>query len=148
MMRCLDFFLMTRCRVTRQKYVPTFIRWWVPPLAPLSYSTHQPIPHPPPLTYNYHPWPPPQHPPITSHPLISTLLPTATPNTPQGPHPVQLHISRLPSPVSGLPSPVPSPVFRLLSLISRGRGEVGRQNGWKMTAVWGGVRLASRRVGG
>ena len=98
-----------------------------PPLAPSTNSTHHPIPHPHCLTNNYHPWPyAPPHPPITPHPLIFTLLPTTTPNTPQGPHPVHM------SPVSRLSSLVSC----LLSLVSR------------LPSPWGGVRLAARRGGG
>ena len=106
----------------------------------------------------------------TPHPLTSTLPPTTTPT--HTPHLISCLlslVSRLPSPISHLPSPV----SRLVSSpVSGGRWPLGgeglcwpparvdddhqeesgefhrRQNGWKMTAGWGGVRLAASRGGG
>ena len=46
------------------------------------------------------------------------------------------------NPLPSLPSPFETP-------IAGGRGEVDRQQeGWKMTAGWGGVRLAASKGGG
>ena len=163
-MRCPDFFLMTRCRVTRQKYVPTFIRWWVPPLAPLSYSTHQPIPHPHPLTYNYHPWPPTPTP--THHIPPNNLYPPTHRHTQHPTGPTPCTITYILSPVSSLWSPVSCPVSSLPSLVSHlqregrgwppewveddrcaGRGEFGLQKGWRMTAGRRGESLTTSRMG-
>ena len=127
---------MTHCRVTRQKCVENSQHF--PPCYPLRHlpSPVSRLPSP------------------NSH-LLSPISPLLFP------------ISHLPSPISRLPSPTyrlqppvsffltPSPPFpssletpTVQYSISGGRSEVDhQQEGWKMTARWGEVRLAARRGG-